>query len=297
MSDTVRSGFAATDDGEQLYYRAIGDGPPLVCCNGVGVSTFFWKYLVAHFKDRFTVVLWDYRGHGRSTLPADVDAADLSMPRNADDLITVLDEAGLDDPAVLVGHSMGCQVILEAHKRHHDRVRALVPMFGTYARPLDTFMDFKHSRAVFDLLHQAARNTSRSSRRLLLPLYASPLAFPFSRLTGLVDRYYATKTDIDRYTDHLGKMDTDVFLGMLLEMAEHDLTDHLPAVDVPTLVYGGERDLFTPVHRAEAMAHGIRDAELLILPGASHAAVVEQHETINARLDRFLQERLGLEPA
>ena len=72
MSD-VRTGFVPTDDGIQLYYRVLGEqGPVIACCNGVGVSTFFWKYVALHFRDRFRVLLWDYRGHGLSSMPRNV---------------------------------------------------------------------------------------------------------------------------------------------------------------------------------------------------------------------------------
>lgn len=292
--NTVRSGFAETDDGLELYWRSLGRGPALVCCNGVGVSTFFWKYVALHFRERFQVVLWDYRGHGRSEVPRDLRRTDLSMGRNARDLFTVLDALEIDQPAVLLGHSMGCQVILEAHRRAPERVRALVPMFGTFARPLDTFMDFPRSRQLFDGINALASMGGRSRFRFLLPLYASPIAFSFSQLTGMVDRYYAARHDIDHYLDHLGHMDPRVFLAMVEQMADHDLTEHLAKVDVPTLVFGGENDLFTPVHRAREMARRIPDAELTIVAEGSHAAIVEHPQTINRRIDRFLAERVGL---
>ena len=56
--DLVRSGFVRTPDGVHLYWRAVGHGPLLLCSNGVGVSTFFWKYIVEHFRYRYTVVVW-----------------------------------------------------------------------------------------------------------------------------------------------------------------------------------------------------------------------------------------------
>lgn len=286
----VRAGYARTDDGLDLYWRAIGSGPPLVCCNGVGVSVFFWKYIVQRFSDRFTVILWDYRGHGRSALPTPIAEADLSMERTARDLATVLDQLDCHEPAILFGHSMGCQVILEYHHQHPERVRALVPMFGTFARPMDTFLDFRHSRAVFERLRDIASRTDRAAKRWLLPLYASPIAYDASRLSGVIDRYYAPQIDIDRYTDHLGRMDPDVFLRMVTFMSEHDLTDHLPTIRVPVLVFGGENDLFTPAHRSRRMAELIPGAELMILAEASHAAIVEHPETINLRVERFFRE-------
>lgn len=295
MAD-VQSGFARTDDGIQLYYRTVGSGPPLVCCNGVGVSTFFWKYVAEHYRSRFTVVLWDYRAHGLSGSPADLGHADLSVERNARDLATVLDAIGIDEPAVLLGHSMGCQVILEFTRQHPERVRALVPMFGTYGRPLDTFMDTPRARPVIELVARIARRGGRRAARALLPLYASPLAFDLGRLTRLVDPYYARRQDIEAYMEHLAYMNPQAFFRMVELMADHDTEDLLPRITVPALVIAGEKDLFTPLHRSQRMARLIPDAELLVLAEGSHAAIVEHPETINRRIDRFFAERLT-EPA
>lgn len=291
MAD-VRSGFARADDGVHLYYRVVGEGPPLVCCNGVGVSTFFWKYIARHFRDRFSVVLWDYRGHGKSGTPAEPRAADLSMERNAADLAAVMDAAGVDEPAVLLGHSMGCQVILEAYQHQPERVRALVCLFGTFARPLDTFMDTPKSRKVFDVVNRLAALLGKKGGRVFHPLYANPLSFVIGRNTGLVDRYYATRRDVDAYLEHLVHMDPQVFLRMVELMADHDLTDKLPDVAVPVLVFAGERDLFTPLHRSRTMVELLPDAELFVVAEGSHAAIVEHPETIDLRIERFFAERV-----
>ncbi len=292
MGTPLRTGFAATDDGQELYWRAVGEGPPLVCCNGVGVSTFFFKYIADHFRHTHTVVLWDYRGHGRSTTPVHPETADLSIERNATDLFQVCDAVGIDVPVILVGHSMGCQVILEATRQRPDRVRALIPMLGTFSRPLDTFMDSPYSRPIFNIIKRAADMGGKASTRALLPLYANRLAYRFGGITGLVDRHYAMKQDIDKYLEHLVHMDPRVFLRMVDLMADHDMEPFLPHIRVPTLVIAAENDVFTPLHRSKYMAATIPGAELLVLAEASHAAIVEQPETINRRIERFFRERL-----
>ena len=291
MADVV-TGFAQAADGTDLYYRAVGSGPPIVCCNGVGVSTFFFKYITRHFRDRFTVLLWDYRGHGQSGPIEDPLNADLSMELIASDMAAVMDDAGLTEPAILMGHSMGVQVILEFCKRYPERVRALVPMFGTFARPMDTFMDSPVSKPIFDTVARFTRFTGNSGKWLLHPLYASPLAIPFGRRTGMVDRYYAPRRDIQMYMDHLVELDPAVFLRMVECLSEHDLDEYLPHVPVPTLVFAGEKDLFTPLHRSHHMAEHIPGAEIIVLPEGSHAAIVEYPDTINRRIDRFLNERV-----
>jgi pimeloyl-ACP methyl ester carboxylesterase len=293
---TVSAGFTPTEDGLQLYYRVLGDhGPVIACCNGIGVSTFFWKYIAEHLRTSYRVILWDYRGHGRSMPPADVTSADLSMTRNAKDLHAVLEAVAPGEPAILMGHSMGCQVVLEYHRQHPERVRALVPMLGTYGRALDTFFDSKHSKRLIDLVADLVSRSNRASQRLMLPLYASPVAFAFAKYTGLVDKYYMNQRDLDKYTEHLLQVDPRLFLRMAQEMGFHDLEDYLPTIAVPTLVFGAENDLFTPLHRSESMAHLIPDAQLTILADGSHAAIVEHPETINLRIERFFRERVFLE--
>ncbi len=299
----MRTGFARTDDGLQLYWRSVGDptAPPMVCCNGVGVSTFFWKYVAKHYKERYHVILWDYRGHGLSALPDEPTTADLTIERTARDMATVLDAVSARvgfalGPAILVGHSMGCQVILEFTKQYPERVRALIPMFGTFAKPMDTFMDSPRARPLFELIKRLADFTGKNGTRWLRPLYASPLALPVSRASGMIDRYYSNGRDLEMYLDHLNHMDTRVFLRMVELMADHDLTDFLPKIRVPTLVVAGEKDLFTPLHRSQMMARLIPNSELIVLPEASHAAIVEHPETINRRIDRFLAQRVEKTP-
>ncbi|MCO4743460.1 MAG: alpha/beta hydrolase [Proteobacteria bacterium] len=285
---TIQSGFAQTDDGLGLYWRSVGEGPPIVCCNGVGVSTFFFKYVVRHFRKNFRVIVWDYRGHGLSGTPADVRGSDLSVEQNARDLALVLDTAGVSEPAILMGHSMGCQVILEFAKQQPARVAALVPMFGTFSRPLDSFMDSPYSRRAFSILNAVAKIGGRNTARMMRPIYASPLSFAVGRGTGLVDKYYCQRRDLENYLDHMVHLDPHVFLRMCELMADHDLTDFLPTCDAPTLVIAGENDLFTPLHRSEKMAELLPFSELFILAEGSHAAIVEYPDTINRRVERFL---------
>ena len=72
----------------------------MICANGIGVSTFFWKYVEERYADSRPVIVWDYRGHGRSDYPQDLD--DLTMESNAADLAAVLDAFGYER-AVLLG--------------------------------------------------------------------------------------------------------------------------------------------------------------------------------------------------
>ena len=91
---------------------------------------------------------------------------------------------------------------------------------------------------------------------------------------------------------HLSLLDTEVFVEFTRTAQEHDASPWLGDIHVPTLVVAGERDLFTPRHLSLEMAQRVSDAELLEIPRGSHAALIEQPELINLRLEKFLRERI-----
>jgi len=293
----VHTGFAEADDGVSLYWRMVGQGPLIACCNGVGVSTFFWKYLVNHFRDRFTVLVWDYRGHGRSDRKLDPHTADMRVERHANDLSAVLDAAtaSREDrarPALLVGHSMGCQVALETARQYPDRVGGLVLMLGTAGHALQTFFDDPRSPTYFRMAHRIIFRSGARSNDLIRPLLESPLAWKIATRFSLVDPYYTKKEDMVPYLEHLASLDQRLFIENVLKTDEHDAWDLLPKLGCPLLVIAAENDKFTPMWCSEKMVADTPGAELLVLADASHAALIEQPETINHRIERFIADRM-----
>ena len=80
---------------------------------------------------------------------------------------------------------------------------------------------------------------------------------------------------------------------MLQRAGSHDARGFLGEIEVPTLVIAAEQDTFTPMALAEEMAQAIPDAELEVIPDASHAAPVEQPDRIAERIEEFISSRLG----
>ena len=296
----IVSGHAIASDGVEIYWRAVGEGPWIACCNGVGVSTFFWKYVTAQFADRYTIIVWDYRGHGRSHRGLNPARADMSIERHADDLRAVLESAavamGLDDPrpALLLGHSMGCQVALEARRRSPDLVHGLVLMLGTAGKTLSTFFDWSHSPKLFHAAHKALFKAGPRANDFIRPLLESPLAFSFATRFSLVDPFYTKSEDFLPYLEHLATLDFRLFIENVCKTNEHDAWDLLPKLERPLLVVAAENDKFTPMWCSEKIVSDTPGAELMVLADASHAALIEQPDTINHRLERFIRERAGL---
>jgi len=296
----IHTGHATSSDGIDLYWRAVGEGPWIVCCNGVGVSTFFWKYLVAHFSHAYTIIVWDYRGHGRSQRSLDPENADMRIERHSDDLAAVLKDVAVAQglskprPGLHVGHSMGVQVALETRRRHPDLVAGLVLMLGTAGKTLSTFFDWQHSPILFHTAHRLIFRAGPHINDVIRPLLESPLAFEFATRFSMVDPYYTSKEDFVPYLEHLATLDFRLFIENVVRTNDHDAWDLLPTLDRPTLVIAAENDKFTPMWCSKKIVSDTPGAELMVLADASHAALIEQPATINHRLERFIQERMNV---
>jgi pimeloyl-ACP methyl ester carboxylesterase len=283
-------------DGTALFARrtrgAEARGLPIVCCNGIGVSTFFWKYVERHFSAERPVILWDYRGHGESGRPPSLE--NLTIEQNAEDLRAVLDSFGIEK-AVLAGHSMGVQVILEFYRRWPDRVAGLVPTLGTYGRPVDTFLDSPTIAPIaFLLAHRIVVKSggwlARIQRSALKKPFIARAAARIARLARLVHPAMMPQADLEAYLRHFGDFDPEVFFRMAEKMAKHTAEDVLDGVRCPTLVVAGERDIFTPLWLSEEMADRIPGARLLIIPQGSHAALVEQPQLLCLSVEKLIRD-------
>lgn len=204
----------------------------------------------------------------------------------------MLESAGIDEPAVAIGHSMGCQVVLELRRRHPERVRALVLMLGTAGRALETFFDNPNSPRVMRTVDRIARLIGPRINNIVHPWLESPLAWVVATRMQLVDPYYTRREDLEPYLEHLNSLDLRVFLRSVLAINDHDAWGLLPEIERPVLVVAAENDQFTPMWCSEKVAATAPGAELMVLADASHAALIEQPETINHRVERFLRERV-----
>ncbi len=99
-----------------------GDGPPIVFVHGMGTSAATWDRCMDLLADRFTVIAVDLLGHGSSPVLDDPD--EYTRDRTLSDLDDIL--ADLDEPAVLVGHSLGGYLALAHAATRPGITRAIV---------------------------------------------------------------------------------------------------------------------------------------------------------------------------
>ena len=242
-----------------------------------------------HFDDRYTFVRWHYRGHGNSAEPQDPDA--LSIQHLVDDLHGILHglaKAGeISVPVVLVGHSMGCQVILEYALTHPEDVAALIPICGSHGRPLDTFQDTPAFKRLLSPLISAADSAPRVVGALWSRAMKNPFSWSVASRTE-VNPELVRRRDFMPYLQHMGRIRPVTFLRMLRHAADHSTLDRLGKINVPVLVVAGELDGFTPMRLSEEMVAALPKGELAVLPEGTHTAPLELPDVLAGFLERFL---------
>ena len=114
-------------DGTSLYYEDHGSGPALLLSHGYTSTTRMWEGQVEALCDRYRVITWDMRGHGRSDYPSELSA--YSEAHTVADMAALLDHCETDE-AIIGGLSLGGYMSLAFHHVHPQRTRALL-LFDT----------------------------------------------------------------------------------------------------------------------------------------------------------------------
>jgi len=286
-----KEAFVLGPDSTRLYTRRRPGRTELasILCDGIACDGFIWRYLADELLEVGDVVHWNYRGHGRSTAPADAERID--MDALTGDLEAVRRALNPEArPELLIGHSLGCQVVLEGYRASPERVAGMILICGAPGRVTHTF---KGSDALAQALPGIIDAVHRSPR-VARALWSNVPPEMFTRVAlalGEVDPGVSPE-DIRRYSEHAANIDLLMFLQMLRAVGEQSSEDMLADIDVPVLILAGEMDSFTPVHLAEEMAAAIPDSELVIFPGATHVVPVERRDQVRERILSFVRERV-----
>lgn len=286
---SVEEGFANSFDGTRIWYQSQGHGHPLIFCNGLGCSIFYWKHVVDYFKNTHQVIVFDWRGHGKSELPK--DEKNISISALSRDLKAVLDALKIKKVAV-VGHSMGTQVIYDFYSKYPNYVKALLPCFGTFGRPMDTFYNFRGARTIFAGIYVFNHLFPKLANSIGHLIAKNPLWFQMGSAMRMLNPALADKKIIREYIDHFTSIDSVFLAKLTLSMQKYDAESLLKKIRVPTLILAASHDKFTPVWISKKMHHLIPKSEMMIIRKATHVALIEQSALINLRIEKFLTERV-----
>ncbi len=280
----VTHGYFKSFDGTKIFYSIEGKGKPLIFCYGLVCSSLHWTYQIDHFHENYRSIWFDYRGHHNSEVPHDLKS--LTVENIARDLGIMMDELGIKD-AVLLGHSMGVNVVLEFFRQQPHRVAGMVLANGTAKRPLETMFESNVFQSVFKL----ARKTYEALPGIMTTAWkmqANPLVKSMISMGGF-NPHLTPKEDIDLYVSQIAEMDPRILLYLIENYDTLDETPWLHSVTIPTLVIAGEHDKVIPIPEQELIHQLIPNSEFELIWHGSHCPQMDLPELVNHKIENFLK--------
>ena len=255
--------------GMSVAFERSGDGPPLLLLHGFLSDSTAWRRQLASLSADFTVVAWDAPGCGASSDPP----ASSRMPEYADWLAAFIETLGLEQPHVL-GLSFGAAMALELYRRHPALPRTLVlaSAYAGWAGSLPAPV--------------VAERLAQSLRESKLP--------PEQWVRGWIPGWLTERAPpemVEEMVTMMSRFHPAGFRTMVHALAEADLRDVLPRIEIPTLLVHGAEDRRSPISVAEDLHAAIRGSTLVVIPAAGHLANVEAAEPFNRAVRDFLLSR------
>jgi pimeloyl-ACP methyl ester carboxylesterase len=226
-----------------------------------------WRLQLDGLADEFTLVTWDAPGCGGSFDPRE----DLSLDGYADALAAFIGRLGLDTPHVM-GLSFGSALALQLFRRHPDCVRSLV-LVSAYAGWAGSL-----GREEAERRRQWGQTVADRSPQQVAADFATTL------FTSDVPQEIV-QAELEVITDFRPAG----VRAMANALADADLREMLPSIDIPTLLVHGDADQRAPVRVAEELHAGIPGSKLVVIPGSGHVVTLEAPELVNDAVRRFLR--------
>lgn len=267
-------------NGIDINYEVQGEGPPLVLTHGYSASLEMWRDQVPTLSAKHRLVIYDTRGHGKTTAPADPAQYDLSRDYTAD-LLALMDHLQIER-AHVGGLSMGGMIAQEFALQHPDRLRSLLLLdtgpgmsgmqrdpavqarFQQFREMMATVARTKGMGAVIDAMRNSPQWADRPSGG-------------------------SVPDAVRRHIAGMREMSVDGYLGGATAMQTWAGTlDRLHTITVPTLVLVGEQDNLLPASRT--IASKINGRRFVLLEKCGHGSNMWRPDVFLQAVTGFLDD-------
>jgi pimeloyl-ACP methyl ester carboxylesterase len=268
-----RSALAASET-RKINFRVAGtDEPTLILVHGFACTLEDWDAQVRGLSSRFRCAALDLPGHGGSAMPAAVSIAAMAEAVNV-----VKDQIGARK-AILIGHSMGCRVIMEAFQQSPINTVGLVFVDGSFVGGGDSAAAIKKAKDAVDRV-----GIDPFTQRLFDDMFLEGSDVKLQE--RLVARALAVNAGFRE----------ELFFD-LVRWDQYNAKDVLKRITIPVLVLQStffDANLKRVPMRAgmttpwmDLVASLVQKSQAKIIPGAGHFAMIEAAPAVNEEIQTF----------
>jgi pimeloyl-ACP methyl ester carboxylesterase len=252
---------AVSADNVSISYHVEGKGTPaLVFVHGWCCDKGYWKYQAPHFSKRHKVVTIDLAGHGESGMHRKA----WTMEAFGKDVAAVVEELELDR-VILIGHSMGGAVIIEAARQMPERVTGLVGA--------DTFLD-----------------VGKQYTQQQIDAFVAPFERDFAEATSKLARgMFLSDADaalVEWVAANMCSARPEVGIRAMRQLAGFDAREELRHMRKP--IYCINSDM--RVTNVEAGQRYAASFEVKLMSGVGHFVMLEDPKVFNRLLTEIIEE-------
>jgi pimeloyl-ACP methyl ester carboxylesterase len=255
---------AFSPDGIPVCYEVHGSGEPaLVLVHGWSCDRSYWSRQLDHFVARYQVVTIDLAGHGESGVGREA----WTIRAFGDDVIAVVEKLALAD-IVLIGHSMGGDVIVEAALQLAERVRGLV-----WVDAYNTLGEPNTREALEEFVRPFREDFVTATRNLVRQMFVP------SSDTGLVEWVVA---DMSAAPPEIAVAALEQSVGN-----DHAILAGLGGLAAPVAAINPE---YRPTDIESLQRHGVMT---VLMSGVGHFLMLEDPDTFNRLLGEVIDDFKG----
>jgi len=258
-------------EGSTLRFWLAGSAerPLVVFTHGAGVDHREWKDTLDVVAREFRVMCWDVRGHGQSQ----PEGNPFTLARVTEDLLALLDTL-CAKKAILVGHSMGGNIVQEVIFRAPERVQSAVLLGCT----------------------SNTQRLSRAERWLASIVLSIMKLYPYKLLLRQSAGMFSTHPEVCAYLGEAFAQVSETEFRALLPQLWNDLHEE-PGykIPVPFLLLHGANDKAGNIRKlAPIWAHAEPQCEYTVIPNAGHLANMDNPQVFNRLLLDYLHRQAAL---
>ena len=258
-----------TCNGIPIHISDSGKGDKIfLFLHGYLETLYIWDDFVKYLSKDIRVISLDIPGHGLSGTNKDVN----SMAFCADVVKILLEKLEIKEDVVIIGHSMGGYIAIEAIKRYPDLFSGLVLMHSA------PFADSEEKKA------EKGREIEliRQNKLMQITKLAIPKMFASINLARLEDKIIEIEETAQIH-------DSEGIIASIEGMKRReDNSSVLACSPIPVILFHGKYDNYIPDEKVEEAGKMFPAMQIIRMENSGHAAFIEEPEIVAERLQKVV---------